>query len=306
MKIVAVVVTFNRKEKLKKVLTQFKKQTKIPSKIILIDNCSTDGTEEMLTENGFLDDELIQYHKLSKNIGGAGGFKKGIEVAMEEGFDWLSLSDDDAMPENDFYEQIINASKLYPNVKCFTGVVKFMDGEIQLSHRRRVTDWNVLKEQIITKDEYVSDFNLDILSFVGCVINQEVIKKIGLPRDDFFIWYDDIEYSLRIRKETKIKNIAKAVILHNTKNLKPNEKEHKAVIDWREYYGLRNSIRVRLIYSQNKLMALFKTIFGFLKRLVKLSQKKYSGKRLYFLKLYLRSYNDGIFEKMGKNVKYLP
>ncbi len=63
----AIVVTYNRKKKLVKALNSLLNQTFSPKHIILIDNCSTDGTEELLKQEGLLSNKIIAYHKMQKN-----------------------------------------------------------------------------------------------------------------------------------------------------------------------------------------------------------------------------------------------
>lgn len=306
MKIISVVVTFNRKEKLVEAIDCLLQQSVKPNKIIIVDNGSSDGTEDALRDSGILNNSLVNYNKLSKNLGGAGGFSKGIELALEEGFDWISLSDDDAMMSPDFYEDMISGIKKYPDVKCFTGKVLYEDKEIQLGHRRRVRDWNLLKEENVASSEYVKDFEIDIFSFVGCFINQQIIKQIGLPRKEFFIWYDDIEYSLRIRKFTKIINLSNAIITHKTGNQRPAEQIKRVKKDWREYYGLRNSIFTRFEFSNSTLKAYLYTYAGFIKRIINLRKKAYSGTRSYYFHVYINAYHDGLTQKLGVNKNYLP
>ena len=77
--ICAVVVTFNRKELLLECLDALLKQTYALNKIYLIDNNSSDGTYEILHGNGYLEHPQIVYEKLSENLGGAGGFSRGLQ-----------------------------------------------------------------------------------------------------------------------------------------------------------------------------------------------------------------------------------
>ena len=65
----AVIVTYNRKDKLKKAIECLKKQIFKPEKIIIIDNASTDGTQVVLED--YKDDDLIKYVRLEDNLGGA-------------------------------------------------------------------------------------------------------------------------------------------------------------------------------------------------------------------------------------------
>ena len=93
MKIAAVVVTFNRKEYLVKNIEALLAQVNAPMDILIIDNASTDGTEETIRH--YMDAGQILYENTGENLGGAGGFNFGIRRAYEAGYDaiWIcSLS----------------------------------------------------------------------------------------------------------------------------------------------------------------------------------------------------------------------
>lgn len=91
LKVCAVVVTYNRKELLLECLDAILKQTSSIDKLLVIDNNSTDGTEDTLREKQYLGKKVIQYVKLPENIGGAGGFCEGIRRAKDYNPDWSGL-----------------------------------------------------------------------------------------------------------------------------------------------------------------------------------------------------------------------
>ena len=99
--IVAVVVTYNRLELLKRVISALKSQTVPVDKIIVINNGATDGTKEWLDSQ----ESLITIHQ--ENVGGAGGFYRGIKQAMTTETDWIWCMDDDVYPENDCLEKLL-------------------------------------------------------------------------------------------------------------------------------------------------------------------------------------------------------
>ncbi|MCX7697952.1 MAG: glycosyltransferase [Candidatus Goldbacteria bacterium] len=80
-KIAVIVVTYNRKELLRRCINAILKQTYKVDKIIVIDNASTDGTEEMMTKT-YYRNKKIDYVRLDKNIGGAGGFHLWYEKSI--------------------------------------------------------------------------------------------------------------------------------------------------------------------------------------------------------------------------------
>lgn len=175
--VIAIVVTYNRKELLKKNLECLINQTYKINEIFVVDNCSTDGTEQYIDE--YIKANKIKYIKLEENLGGSGGFSKGLELAAKTNNDYVWGMDDDAFPKNDALEKLIpfanKESCLWSN--CDT------DSDFT-SEKKEVDDW----------------------MFVGFFMPIDVIRKIGPSRSDFFIYHDDSEYSHRIIK-TDIKFI---------------------------------------------------------------------------------------------------
>ena len=77
--LVAVIVTFNRLDKLK--LTLEHTLSNAFYRIIVVNNCSTDDTQEWLDS---LDDESLAVIHSETNGGGAGGFYQGFRYAAEQ------------------------------------------------------------------------------------------------------------------------------------------------------------------------------------------------------------------------------
>ena len=104
--ITAVVVTYNRKDLLKKCISHLKKQTQNLD-VLIIDNASTDGTQDLFTN----DVDNIKYFNTGSNLGGAGGFSYGIKKAVELGYDYLWILDDDTLPMPTALEQLVQHAK---------------------------------------------------------------------------------------------------------------------------------------------------------------------------------------------------
>ena len=100
MNIYAVTVTFNRKDLLKRTIECLRKNSPI-SKIVVVNNGSTDGTGEWLASQ----EDLIVITQ--ENVGGSGGFYTGIKYAYEAGADWIWCMDDDVFPREDCLEKLL-------------------------------------------------------------------------------------------------------------------------------------------------------------------------------------------------------
>lgn len=279
-KIATVVVTFNRKDSLLKNIKLLINQTTKIDKIFIIDNASTDGTYEILNENEILKRKDIEYIRLEENLGGSAGFYEGIKLAYEKKYDWIWGMDDDAYPNKNALQQLISMSVKYPDIKCFWSNCNndnLFDIEV-----KEVKDW----------------------MFVGFFINRKVIKNVGFPRNDFFIYHDDSEYSYRIRKKGyKILKCRDSIIEHGdftkrnmfSKVIVGKEIKFPDMPDWKLYYYARNGI---LKYKYNDLNK-YKQIYITFKELIILSivNKKQ-------INIFINGIKDGLIGKTGK--KFLP
>ncbi|MGI9156909.1 MAG: glycosyltransferase, partial [Marmoricola sp.] len=107
--VVAVVVTWNRRDLLRESLTALEAQTLAPVRIVVVDNASTDETSDMLAADfGHLD--LVT---LDVNTVGAGGFAVGVERALTFGPDLVWLLDDDTVPTETTAERLVAAWSSY-------------------------------------------------------------------------------------------------------------------------------------------------------------------------------------------------
>jgi len=303
MNYVSVVVTFNRKELLKLSINSLLNQTLLPQKIIVVDNASTDGTPEVMAD---FKSSLVEYVRLPENIGGSGGFYEGVKLSKkyQTTAQWVSLSDDDAIFESTYFERISDAAIRLPKVKAFSGTVKFMDGSKQLDQRKKVTNWNRFDAESLPENIYEKDFYIDLFTFCGCVINFELINKVGMPRQDFFIWWDDTEYSIRLRQYSQILNVHDAVLVHHTRKPQPGGAYEK---NWKEYYWFRNRTVTVKTLGRNKVQAniwALAQILGKTKQVI--FEKKFKGQRLAAIKVTFDGIIDGFRDKMGANKKYMP
>ncbi|HAT53953.1 MAG TPA: glycosyl transferase family 2 [Lactobacillus sp.] len=307
MKYVAVVVTYNRKRLLIEALHSLLEQTVKPEKIILINNHSTDGTADLLEKESLLTNERIDYRKLPDNIGGSGGFYEGLKVARTYDVDWVALSDDDAIYEADYFEKMQRASQKHPKIGAFSGNVMLTDGRLQSDQRGSVSNEYWVKKEIMPADafENVAETSIDWFSFCGCVIDMKIIKKIGLPEKDYFIWWDDFEYSLRIRQYSKLLNINDAHIIHKTA-IASVDTISRYQRDWRTYYNVRNKVFTMRKHGKSKLVTALYLVYWYPRLMTTVFQGKFAGNRNFVLKQYNSGFWDGVQGKMGKSLKHLP
>lgn len=250
-KIAAVVVTFNRLEKLKKVLSSLEAQTRLPDQLVIVNNAATDGTDSFLKEYAanfkYSDSVQLDIVTLEKNEGGAGGFSAGMRRAYEIGCDYAWIFDDDGYPEPDALDKLFKGygdavAELGPDVPFACSLVKFIDGTIsEMNNPIPTWDWGRLKAK-----------GLDIVlvsrcSFVSVLIPRWVMEAFGLPYKEYFIWFDDAEYTLRIARACPGVQVLDSVVLHD---MGVNRGVNFGMINeknvWKFLYGARNEASYHL------------------------------------------------------------
>lgn len=197
--IVAIVVTYNRKTLLEQNIDALLEQSNKEFDIMVIDNASTDGTEAFV--RGIVNqNSRVNYFNTRSNLGGAGGFSYGVRIACERGYKYCWLMDDDTIPTTMAYEHLVDKlAYLQENFSFICSYVRWMDGTICKMNIPGV------KRSLITRLDLL-DHNMlwvKTCSFVSVLINLEVVREVGLPIKEFFIYGDDAEYTLRLSGKRK-------------------------------------------------------------------------------------------------------
>ena len=193
MNVVAVIVTYNRCSLLAETLQSIESQTIKPSRIVLVDNNSNDGTEHLIDSLNISID--LHYERLERNIGGAGGFKCGMKRAYALGADWLWCMDDDCAPHADSLEKLLTALEddTIRTAGFLASRVVWTDGtpclmNLPVAHPL----WIGPHSRSPTVSRIIGS------SFVSMLLSRKAIETVGFPVEEFFIWFDDAEYTRRI------------------------------------------------------------------------------------------------------------
>lgn len=201
--VAAIVVTFNRKAMLAECLDALLCQMRPPDRVFIIDQASTDGTEQMLQAQGYLQLGAITYSRSEKNTGGAGGFKRGVELAHGSGFDWIWLMDDDAIAQPNALDTMLRYTSIPDTVAVANAKIR-RNGTLDTGH--------FVYEKGSSSSSQLSF--LTFSSFVGLMVSNAAVKAIGLPKAELFLQGDDTEYCIRLRRIGRIVFAPNSVLVH--------------------------------------------------------------------------------------------
>ncbi len=186
-------------------------------KIVLVDNNSTDNSIELLKEKY----PQIEVLCSDKNLGYAGGMNIGIKYALKNSADYIIISNNDIIYTNNFLSPllellykdpmagIISPKVLYAHEKdkiyCAGGDFKLLRGSGVAAYQGRdsSTFGNEIREISMAEG--------------SCFITKkEVFEKAGLFSEDFFMYFEDLEFSDRVKKHFKIFYTPLSIIYHKS------------------------------------------------------------------------------------------
>ena len=168
-------VNWNRREDIKALLESLKLQTDQSFETIIVDNASTDGSQESI-KNDYPAVELLQ---LGENLG-IPAINLGVAKAVEE---YVVLLDNDVTLSSEFVERLKRVISSNPDIKVFALNIVRPDGERQKDylpqHAKEPKVWH---------------------NFIGggVVFNRQLFNDLGGYSQDYFIYVNETELSARI------------------------------------------------------------------------------------------------------------
>jgi GT2 family glycosyltransferase len=231
-RIVACIVTNNRRELLRECITALQAQTRPLDEIVVIDNGSEDGTGAMLIEQ-FPDVHVIAY---PDNLGASHGFSRGVTLALERDFDWLWLIDDDGIARPDALAQLLAALDEIdgPEPALLCSRVEWKDG---MPHTMNFPVMARERDKPVVADLRDGVVPIRAATYVSLLLSKSAMESTHPPLAKFFYQTDDIEYTARLLRDKPGYFVARSVVLHKT------PRQHTAISDDRRfYYHARNTL----------------------------------------------------------------
>ncbi len=253
-KVFIVILNYNGKNVIKKCLTSVFKIDYPNFEVVIVDNNSTDGSFE-IAKSTFSKASFI---KNEENLGFSAGNNRGIRFAIERMADYVLVLNPDTEVEKDFLKKLIDEGEknsqtgiLSPVIfKGETKEVWFSGGTISWLRMKSIHEKDIKK-----KESYETEF------LTGCamLIKAEVFKKNGLFDENFFLYWEDADFSRRAWN-TGFKNVVVSTswIYHSEES----EKNNKNKVYWLVFSGL-------LFFRKNtpSFLRLWISVFVFLRKI---------------------------------------
>ena len=213
-RIAATILTYNRKDLLRRCLDCVFAQSRPCDRVIVIDNASTDGTAEMLRQEW---GSSVEVHTLARNVGASGGFNFGVRAAYQAGADFAWLMDDDVLPEKHALARLLEAEEqLSASGTDHAFVVSSVWNEDGTPTNVPKVDTRPGPGGYESWPLFLGQKMLPVTrsTFVSMLLPRATIAEYGLPLAPMFIWGEDSEYTLRVTAKRPGFMIADSRVLH--------------------------------------------------------------------------------------------
>jgi rhamnopyranosyl-N-acetylglucosaminyl-diphospho-decaprenol beta-1,3/1,4-galactofuranosyltransferase len=233
-RVIAVIVTYNRRDLLLESLGAVSGQDRPPDRVIVVDNASTDGTAAAVLASF----PAVHLAELGVNYGGAGGFAYGMAQALVDGADLIWLMDDDTVPAPGALEALLQARHGYPGrpPALVASSVQWTDGRAHPMNTPRAKPFASRAERLAAAAD--GCIPIRSASFVSVLVEADQCRRRGLPQADFFLWNDDFEFTTRLLRGGVGLLCPGSVVVHKTKTFGSTDVDPGD----RFFYEVRNKI----------------------------------------------------------------
>lgn len=239
-------------------------------RVLVVDNGSTDGTEEAV-RSSFPPVTVIQ---TGRNLGYAGGNNVGIKLALSQGADYVWLLNNDTVVDTKSLTALIEVAEADPSI-AFVGskiyfyekpnVIWCVGGTIDLAAGARTDHPGIGQEDLGQFDR-----NVDVGYVTGCSLlaRKNVISTLGLLPEEYFLYFEETDWNIAAqRKGFRTVMAPTSHVWH----------KYEEAGDYRKrflYYSFRNRIHIVRKYAPQHTLKAFFTNMRILKRYLSLLPQK--------------------------------
>lgn len=189
----------------------------IECECLVVDNGSGDGTEEAI-KNYKLPNMDYKFIQSGANLGFAGGNNVGIKDAIRRGFDYIILMNNDLILPSNIVTKLVDFMDKNPDVGVASPKMYFARGyEFHKDRYKESEKGKVIwyAGGIIDKNnvysvhrgvdevdhgQYDETCDTDFANGATIIVRREVFKKVGLLDASFFLYWEDADFSERVKR----------------------------------------------------------------------------------------------------------
>lgn len=212
--------------------------------IIVTDNGSTDGSLAIL-QGQFPD---LIYLDNKENLGFAEGNNRAINYSISKDYTYSLIMNTDTLVDSDIISKLLEHMQHHPEAAAVQPAIYWMHNRNKIwngdSYVNFVLGYTYNKKNTPKSLDELNYKKVEWVTGCCCLIRNEVLKKTGGFNKEFFLYYEDVELSFRLRKQGgELHYLPSCKMYHEAgasgKEKKNNEGTLSPVI---HYYVNRNKI----------------------------------------------------------------
>lgn len=264
-------------------------------KIVVVDNGSEDDSVSEIKKQ-FSKVKIIEN---KKNLGFAGGNNIGMKYAVDSGADYVLLINNDTTVEENFLSELVEIGESDEKIGILGSKICFYSEPNRIWFAGGKVNWLKNKGTHIGLDQidngqYDKIKETDYLTGCCLLIKRKVIEKIGVLAEDYFLYYEDTDFSLRTKNAGyRSIYVPKSKIYHKiSRSTKPGSSSYI-------YYHTRNGLVMakRTGSFLNKIILYPYCAYLFLKQIIKII---FIPKKRNWAFAVLKGERDFLLGRMGK------
>lgn len=163
---------------------------------LVVDN----GQEKELMEKVKKTFPKARVFETKSNLGFARGMNEGLKIAEKEGYDAAWILNNDTIVSEGALAVLKQAKKNFPGTNLFSPIIFSSNTKVWFAGGR-INFWQMKTEHVQTLPEATASFVTNFLTGCALFIPKETLKARGLFDERYFLYYEDAEYSWRIRSQ---------------------------------------------------------------------------------------------------------
>jgi GT2 family glycosyltransferase len=211
-------------------------------KILIIDNAAEHDLKKLIEEK-FLN---VEYFIPNYDMGLSGSYNYALHILKKK---YIFITQPDVFVNSKTIFNLYQAAKKYNNFGILSSVVdnkeKILDSDIRIikfNKRNKISNTKKNRSNIVyNKPE--GDICVDAVTCTTMFINREVIKKIGGWDNNFFMYFEDMDLSVKVRMNNlQIIKVANSIVDHSGFSSHENqyndifEKKRNWHVSWSHIY----------------------------------------------------------------------
>ncbi len=200
-RVFVIIVNWNRRKDTLECLASFCRVSYPNFRVLVVDNASSDGSVQAV-QSRYPQAAVLQ---LPKNLRYAGGNNAGLREFLKSADDYVLLLNNDTTVEPDFLDHLVAAAQSDEEVGLISPKILYYDKPDVIWFAGGVLKpaWGYVRHHgLRRRDDGTIDRRKEVTFLTGCClfIKRQVVEKIGLLDEKFYLYSEDADYCLRARK----------------------------------------------------------------------------------------------------------